>query len=165
MPMLIVNESSYSNEDAIYNVQNYIFNTERAPAEYINSWGTNSLNVQTMYNHFQLIQKTYNKTPHRKIRHFVISFSRTENITIDGINYISQVAVNYFGLLGHQAVSAIHIPMELNQNAHIHIAVNTVNVYNGSMYSATYSDSTNFFNYMKENSGYNLDWGGGTDKK
>lgn len=159
MPAAIIIENSYSNEDAIEKLITYILDPQKAPSYGVCGNWVNLLNSHSIINDFKLIQSIYEKTDGRKIRHIIVSFAKYEGITEEDMAVLEFHAVDFFRSLGHQAIAAIHRPMSQGGLLHFHIAINTVNLYDGSKYTGNYTQNNEFFNYIKSIEPYNcLRW-------
>ncbi|WP_367569481.1 relaxase/mobilization nuclease domain-containing protein [Lacrimispora sp.] len=159
MPAVIVIENPYSNENAIERLVYYIVNQLKAPDYSVYGNHINLMNADTIINSFKLIQSIYQKTDRRKIRHIIVSFNNNEGIIEEDVSILQYAAVEYFRKLGQQVLTAIHLPFNNEGKIHFHMAVNTVNLYTGLKYSGTYTQSTDFFNYMKSIEPYHyLHW-------
>lgn len=158
MPAVIVIENPYSNEDAIDRLVCYILNPYKAPGYYIFGHAVNLMNIDSVITSFKLIKNIYEKTDGRQVRHIIVSFADYEGVTCDDAYWIQSAAVDYYRQLGYQAVSAIHVPMKEDDKIHFHMAINTVNLNDGSKYSGTYTQSQELFNHLKGLGEDGLSW-------
>lgn len=149
MPAVIMIENSYSNEDVIERLIYYILNPLKTPNYYVYGHAVNLMNVNSVIDSFKLIQKVHGKTDGRKVRHLIISFADYEGITCDDAYGIQFAVVEYFRQLGHQVLSAVHVPANKDNRVHFHMAINTVNMYTGLKYSGTYAQYYGLMEYLK----------------
>lgn len=66
------------------------------------------------------------------MRHIIVSFADYEGVTCDDAYWIQSAAAEYYRQLGYQVISAIHVPRNKDDKIHFHMAINTVNLNNGS---------------------------------
>ena len=116
------------------------------------------MNIESVITSIKLIKNIYGKMDQRQVRHIIVSFANYEGVTCDDVDWIQSAAVDFYRQLGYQAISAIHVPIDKDDKIHFHMAVNTVNLYDGSKYSGTYTQSQELFNYLKGLREGGLNW-------
>lgn len=129
MPLIKMINDSYSNQNALHNVIDYI---RRRSLIY------DGLAVAPNDAEFQMqfVKEAFYKTEGRQIRHFIVAFSNSEDYDIDEIYTLAQKIALYYANK-YQIILGIHMNTE---NAHIHFAFNTVSYIDGKMYREGYGD-------------------------
>lgn len=141
-------EKKYRNEDAISKVLTYIFNPAKTPNAIIGATGVNVYNIDYMIKQFTKIQKFHKKQFGKRIIHFWISFSKSDEkqlITLEDYRYLGYTIANYFS--DHQVAFALH---EDTGTYHIHFAVNPVNIKTGYKFRWQYQDTANLKSILKK---------------
>ena len=129
----------YKNNNAIYNVINYILNTPNEIV-YADALGLRLASVDEMAWTFEYIQTLYNKTTGCRIRHEVLIFDDpTEYIDLNGYSKLSELAygmAEYYYRSGFQTVFSVWpYDKDLRRKLpEIHFAVSTVSVCDGHKY-------------------------------
>ena len=131
MPLLKIVDESYSNEDAMVNVINYI----------CRSGLTSGLGVNPECAALQmsLVKQLWYKTDGRQVRHFILSFSASEPVAPDDLMRYGYAAADYYYEKGFQVVFGIHLD---TNHPHLHFVVNTVNFRDGHMYHEGWNDAS-----------------------
>lgn len=114
-------EGKYMDEDALYNVSNYI---ERNAEKTIYR-GTSEGYVPA---DMSALQKKYDDADGKQLIHFVLSFSKKDNPSKGRVESISDAVCTTIFDEGYQVMSGIHTNAG---NRHIHFMVNPVNIKNG----------------------------------
>lgn len=129
MPVLIMMNKPYSDGEALHNVINYIC---RGGYGYCSGYG---VDPRYAAEQMELVKKLWGKEQGRQVRHFIVSFSRSEFISYEKIMQIGFDICRYYA--NYQSVCGLHGDTE---HLHLHFAVNTVSHKDGKMYAEGISD-------------------------
>ena len=138
MAYVKVVDGSYKDWDAIYNVLNYIFRYGDIPLKYVGGFcvvfSDESIYSDDIVKQFESIKIIYKKEKVKLLKHFVITFSKDDEITAEDACNIAWKFIEYFGG-NYQIVFAVHTDTD---NIHVHVVLNTTNILNGNSYSEFY---------------------------
>jgi len=99
-------------------------------------------NTETVIMGFQTIKALYDKDDRKQVAHIIIGAAEKENMTVEEMLKIAECASEYFYKKGFQNYYVLHFGSDFNPGyLHIHMAVNTVNGYNGKRLYENYSSS------------------------
>lgn len=138
MAKLIVKNKSYTNENCIHNLINYITNDkETSRILRVESFGVNPLNNETMISSMMRSKERVNRINGKQAYHLIISIYRTKNPMSDdqkiiyGKNIIYDIG-NYFLNHNIQSVIALQSEKEYNwHNIHVHCVINSIDMKTG----------------------------------
>ncbi len=129
MPVLIMMNKPYQDEEALETVVDYVL---RPGNGYCNGYGVDmNYPVQQM----QQVKELWGKDHGRRVRHFILSFSRSESIGYEQIMRVGLDICRYYA--EYQSVYGLHTDTD---HLHLHFAVNTVSYKTGKMYAEGLSD-------------------------
>ena len=138
MPVLKMMNKPYNDDMALQNVVEYVL---RPGYGYIGAYAVDEMDAVVSMNY---IKDIWYKNKGRRIRHFILSFGRSEHIAFyDALDLAPRICQYYSE---YQSVFGIHTDTD---NLHIHFAVNTVSFDNGKMYSGNYSDWVGLQKYVQ----------------
>lgn len=129
MPVLIMINKSYNDEEALHNVIGYIC---RGGYGYIGGYG---VDPRYAAEQMQLVKQLWGKEQGRQVRHFIVSFDRAEFVSYEKIMQIGFDICRYYHK--YQSVYGLHGDTD---HLHLHFAVNTVSYKDGKMYAEGISD-------------------------
>ncbi len=131
----IVNEN-YKAPSALENVINYVTNKEKTNG-YIGGYGVNPCDPAQMILQMEKVKEIFGKTNgFRQIRHFIVSFDPTWQVTADMARQIAyEIARFYMGR--YQICFGVHLDKE---NIHIHFVMNSESYVDGKLYSGALRD-------------------------
>ena len=93
----------------------------------------------------ELVANAYLKYSGQKLRHWVISFSQEDNISLESVMQIANKAAEFYKSR-YQIIYAIHTDTD---NVHVHFVMNRVSYSDGNTYDGKYSDFYAYLNYLK----------------
>lgn len=137
---------SYSNDDALYNLVNYILDLDKMPNKIVGGQG---VYLNSAYMCMNDIRCIFNHNG-RQAEHYVISFTNEEasRLNIQSALIFGYALCEFFE--GVQVLFAYHEVKDdanaiyLNHNLHIHFAVSTTNILTGKKF---YTDKTETFQF------------------
>ena len=139
MSNIIVFNKSFSDDNALENVINYVISgTENGEIDYMDNnefvcHGVNPLSVQTIINSFNLDKRFYNKTSGKQVHHFILSIYKKNYSGIQNNKEWASLLMNelsyYLREEGFKNIACVHVAY--GDNVHIHFAVNSVNSFTG----------------------------------
>lgn len=112
-----------------------------------------SNNPEEAAEQFVMTKKVMNKKEGVQCRHYLISFEEAEWINCENIGSIAYNIALFFWGQGYQTFYGIH--QNSNEGMHVHIAVNTVNLYTGKKLPISRNFKQRFIDYIR-----NLDFCG-----
>lgn len=137
MPVLKIKNGSYSNEDALENLIQYI--------QRCGHTGGLAVDIENAAEHMQSVKELWHKTEGRQARHFILSFSENEYLDVyDAMNYGYLISQYYAARF--QIMFAVHTDTE---HTHLHFVMNTVSYVDGRKYSEGRGDYVRFRNYIQ----------------
>ena len=92
------------------------------------------------------VTRAYHKDSGVRLRHSVLSFSPTENVSIEDTKAIAREAIKYYEN-DYQIIAVVH---EDTDHPHIHFVMNTVSYQDGSKYRGKKKDYYAFHRYMNK---------------
>lgn len=129
MPVLIMMNKPYNDEDALATLVNYVC---RMGYGYCGGYG---VDVHNAAQQMQLVKDLWGKNRGRRVRHFILSFGPSEHIGYERAMKLGFDICRYYR--DYQSVYGLH---EDTAHQHLHFAVNTVSFETGKMYSEGVSD-------------------------
>ena len=120
----------YDDSAARDDVIRYITQKVKTPSGYIGACGVDLYNAAQQ---MQEVSASFKKDNKIRIRHFVVTFHRSEFVTPYRANMIASMIALELGRI-YQCVYAVH---EDTYSIHIHFAFNPVSFVNGYKYSGT----------------------------
>jgi len=152
MAYIKIVDRDYYDWKAIYNVINYIFRYGGIPFEYTGGYGVSFVEGDYVYDiivQFETVKIIYKKEQFKLLKHFIIIFSKYENVTPFEARNIAWEFIKYFGE-NYQVVFAVHTD---TANIHVHIVLNTTNIATGINYNSflEIDDMNEFLNNIMKN--------------
>lgn len=131
MANLIMIQKIYNTPEALENVVNYTIRSDKTDG-YIG--GQNTLvNAAT---DCMMSVINYYKSSGKLLEHFVLSFDNTDIISLENIYLLAYNICSLFS--EYQIVFRIHLDSD---HKHVHFALNTTNIKNGSKFSFGYQET------------------------
>lgn len=127
-------------EDAIA----YVVNPHKAKSKQICLQGLSS--VELAASEMSELARHFGKERGTRIRHSVLSFEKGEDLSPYEAGKIAVKLAEYYAQQGYQVLTAVH---EDKPTVHIHMLMNTVNLWDGHKYEGKKKDYYKFQNYMK----------------
>ena len=134
-------DGKYFDNDAFNDVINYVFSDYKIPHKCIGGYG---VHIENAAEQMEIVTSVYNKNSGVRLRHFIISFSDADCISLPEAYQIADAAARYFADR-HQIIFAIH---EDTFHLHIHFVMNQVSYIDGLKYSGKKSEHYDFIYYM-----------------
>lgn len=129
MPVLIMINKSYNDDQALADVVNYV---TQGGYGLCGGVGVDPLHaVEQM----QQVKEFWGKDRGRRVRHFILSFSPAESIGYEQLMLLGFEICRYYA--EYQSVYGLHMN---TGHLHLHFAVNTVSYKTGKMYAGGLSD-------------------------
>lgn len=129
MPVLIMMNKPYNDEEALETVVSYVLRTGYG---YCGGYGVDmNYAVQQM----QQVKILWGKDHGRRVRHFILSFKKSETIGYEQLMRLGFEICKYYS--DYQSVYGLHTNTD---HLHLHFAVNTVSYKDGKMYAGGLSD-------------------------
>ena len=138
MSVLKMMNKPYNDNMALRNVVTYVLDPGYG---FIGGYAVDAYNAIAQ---MQYIKEIWYKNKGRRIRHFILSFDRSEYIEIDDALVLGYKICQYYQ--EYQSVYGVHTDTD---NLHIHFAVNTVSFIDGKMYSGGMSDWYKLCKYIQ----------------
>ena len=138
MAMLIMMNKSYNDDGALEDVVNYV-----ASGGY-GYYGGYGIDPRHAAEQMRLVKKLWGKDRGRRVRHFILSFDRSESIGYERAMQIGFNICQYYS--DYQSVYGLHTDTD---HIHLHFAVNTVSFKNGKMYAEGVSDWHRLSGYIQ----------------
>lgn len=130
----IVHEPGKYNDPLAYQtVLGYCFRPDKTPSGFA---GGRNIDVNHAAEEMETVSKVFGKTDKTKVRHFILSFSPTENMTPAEVAEVADQAADYYSAR-HQIVFAVH---EDTDHPHAHFVMNHVSFRDGRHYNGTKQD-------------------------
>lgn len=129
MPVLIMMNKSYCDDNALADVVNYV---SKAGYGLYEGYGVDPRCAEEQ---MQAVKETWGKDHGRRIRHFILSFSSSEVIGYEQLMLLGFEICRYYA--EYQSVYGLHIDTD---HLHLHFAINTVSYKTGKMYAGGLSD-------------------------
>lgn len=144
-------KGSYSNDDALLNLVDYILDLNKMPNRVVGGQGIYLNNAAMCMNDIRCI---FNHSG-RQAEHYVLSFTDEEASKLDRQTalILGYTLCEFFE--GVQVLFAYHEVkddanvLELNHNLHIHFAVGTTNILTGNKYYTDRAEALRFRNYTE----------------
>lgn len=131
----------YFDDKAWHDVISYALRESKTPNSYV---GSRAVNIDNAEPEMSILARLYNKTKGVHLRHSIISFDESDNITSAEAAKIAAAAIQYFGDQ-YQIIYSIH---EDAAHVHAHIVMNQVSYTDGHKYQGTKKEYYGFINYM-----------------
>lgn len=129
MPVLIMMNKPYDDDDALETVVQYVL---RPGYGYCGAYG---VDLNDAVFQMQRVKELWGKDHGRRVRHFILSFQRSEQVGYEQAMGLGFEICQYYA--DYQSVYGIHYDTE---HTHLHFAVNTVSYRNGKMYAEGVAD-------------------------
>ena len=129
MPVLIMMNKPYDDEEALPAVVNYV---SRGGYGYYGGYG---VDPRYAVEQMQAVQRIWGKEQGRQIRHFILSFHQSEAVHYEQAMKLGFEICRYYA--NFQSVYGLHHDTD---HLHLHFAVNTVSYLDGKMYAEGISD-------------------------
>lgn len=129
MPMLIMMNKSYSDDEALADIVSYI---TRGGYGYCGGYG---VDPRYAAEQMQMVKELWGKNRGRRVRHFILSFDKSEHISYEKAMQIGFAICRYYA--DYQSVYGLHTDTD---HLHLHFAVNSVSYRTGKMYAEGLSD-------------------------
>lgn len=130
----IVHEPGKYNDPVAYQtVLEYCLRPDKTPGNFI---GGRNIDTDYAAEEMETISQSFRKTDKTKVRHFILSFSPTENMTPAEVAEVADQAADYYSAR-HQIVFAVH---EDTDHPHAHFVMNHVSFRDGRHYNGTKRD-------------------------
>lgn len=126
----VVNES-YSKPNDIRKVINYICHGFDCSSARYGSDNVLLYSLDSATNQFQVVKNIFYKTDGRQLRHFIVSFSKSECNDINSAFEVAQQIAHYYSLR-YQIIYSVHTDTD---DLHIHFVINSVSYVDGKMFS------------------------------
>ena len=140
--LTINQKGKYHDANAKMSVINYILNKKKMPSNYFGSMYVNPLNPASS---MQKVSSFYGKENGVQIRHFSVSFDKSEISDPAVVNAIANELMHYIAKC-YQVIYAVH---ENTEQLHFHMAFNTVNHITGERYRGNKSEYYALLNMIK----------------
>lgn len=134
MSILIIRNNPYNDKDAIKNVPEYIVSYSKT----FGVVGGNGILPDCVADTMSLINNVYGIHNGKQILHFIVSFSKCENVSVDNAKEIAEKICCIF--MNYCIVYGVH---QDTDELHIHFGVNPINRYNLRKLKFTRSDKYN----------------------
>lgn len=132
----------YYDDDARRDVIAYCLREDKTPHSYI---GDRAVNVDNAVSEMNALARLYDNDERVRLRHSIISFDTSENITPAQAAEIADAAICYFGD-EYQILYSVH---EDAAHVHAHIVMNQVSYQDGHKYRGTRKEHYDFIQYME----------------
>lgn len=136
-------ESKYHDDQAIANVIHYI-GCDGAAATRL-AGGIAVYPPNAIYE-MELLSAAYGKQSGARLRHFVLSLSPEERLSVERMQILAWDVASYYGAR-YQIVWGIH---EEKKHKHIHFAMNRVSYIDGKKYPGDKKDYYDFIKHVKQ---------------
>ncbi len=151
MPILKKIKGSYSNDDALFRLVNYILDPNKMPNRLVGGLGVYFYNAAESMNDIRCI---FNHSG-RQAEHYVLSFTIKESEKINTQNALKlgyavcEFFENVQVLFAYHECKDESNASELNHNLHIHFAVGTTNINTGKKYYTNKTEALRFRDYTE----------------
>ena len=135
-------DNKYFDDRARDDVIEYCLREAKTPHTYL---GGRAVNIDNAAFEMTSLAQFYGNDEKVRLRHSIISFDDTDNISPAQAAEIAEDAVKYFGD-EHQVLYSVH---EDANHVHIHMVMNQVSYLDGHKYRGTKKEHYDFINYMK----------------
>jgi hypothetical protein len=136
-------DGKYFDSQAREDVIAYCLQGKKTPHSYI---GSRAVNIEQAAMEMETLAQLYNNDTKVRLRHSIISFDTSENITYAQAAEIADAAIRYFGD-EYQILYSIH---EDTDHVHAHIVMNQVSYIDGHKYYGTKAQHHGFIDYMRK---------------
>jgi len=133
----------YMDDTSRSDVIAYCFQPHKIPHSLIGGMGVNPLYAAE---EMVTLANSYNKDSGLRLRHWVISFSPKEKVSLQMANAIGRQAIRFYGQT-YQIIYAVH---EDKNHPHIHVVMNSVSFLDGRKYHGEKKDYYRYLAYLKE---------------
>lgn len=131
----------YFDDNALHDVISYVLRDSKTSHAYC---GSRAVNLYNAAFEMESLSRLYCKDKGVRLRHSVISFDKSENISPAQAAEIADAAIRFFGNQ-YQIIYGVH---EDAAHVHAHIVMNQVSYIDGHKYRGTKKDHYDFINYM-----------------
>lgn len=140
---VIHSPGKYQDASSYQDVIEYCMNPEKTPSNFI---GGRNIDTDHAAEEMETVSEVFGKTDKTKVRHFILSFSPTENMTPAEVAEVAdQVAGHYSDR--YQIIYAVH---EDTDHPHAHFVMNHISFRDGRHYHGTKQDYYAFQKHIKE---------------
>ena len=134
-------ENKYCDDNALRDVINYITRGYQLPDNMIGAYGVTK-NYAAL--EMELVSRAYLKYSNCRLRHWVVSFSEEDNITLEEVWQIADKSAAFYKSR-YQIIYAIHTDTD---NIHVHFVMNRISYRDGKVYAGKYSDFYDYKNHL-----------------
>lgn len=131
----------FFDENAYHDVNNYIFNPSKAA--YVG--GANITSSETAAKEMQEVAKAFGKDKGKRVRHSVLSFAKTENVTPEQANEFAKQIIQFYAP-DFQISYAVH---NNTDDTHVHFVMNQISYKDGHRYEGKKHDYYGFMKHIK----------------
>lgn len=136
-------EDKYCDDNALRDVINYITRGYQLPDNMIGAYGVTK-NCAAI--EMELVSRAYWKYSNCRLRHWVVSFSEEDNVTLEEVRQIADRSAAFYKSR-YQIIYAIHTDTD---NIHVHFVMNRISYRDGKAYSGKYSDYYDYRNHLSK---------------
>ena len=136
-------EDKYCDDNALRDVINYITPGYQLPDNMICADGVTK-NCAAL--EMELVSRAYWKHSNCRLRHWVVSFSEEDNVTLEEVRQIADRSAAFYKSR-YQIIYAIHTDTD---NIHVHFVMNRISYRDGKAYSGKYSDFYDYRNHLSK---------------
>lgn len=130
----IVHEPGKYNDPLAYQtVLGYCLRSDKTPSGFV---GGRNIDVNHATEEMEIVSEVFGKTDKTKVRHFILSFSPTENMTPAEVAEVADQVADHYSAR-HQIVFAVH---EDTDHPHAHFVMNHISFRDGRHYNGTKQD-------------------------
>ena len=136
-------EDKYCDDNALRDVINYITRGYQLPDNMIGAYGVTKNNAAMQ---MELVSQAYWKYSNCRLRHWVVSFSEEDNVTLEEVRQIADRSAAFYKSR-YQIIYAIHTDTD---NIHVHFVMNRISYRDGKAYNGKYSDFYDYRNHLSK---------------
>lgn len=133
----------YKDGNAYFDLTHYITDPFKAQSSFIVLSGVSS--IRSAAKEMEALARRFSKDKGTRVRHMVLSFDPSENISPFEAYRIAAEIVDYYSL-DYQIIAAVH---EDSDSVHIHMVMNTVHKFTGYKYGGKRKDYHQFITHIK----------------
>ena len=136
-------EDKYCDDNALRDVINYITRGYQLPDNMIGAYGVTKNNAAMQ---MEIVSEVYWKHLNCRLRHWVVSFSQEDNVTLEEVRQIADRSAGFYKSR-YQIIYAIQTDTD---NIHVHFVMNRISYRDGKAYSGKYSDFYDYRNHLSK---------------
>lgn len=140
---VITRKDSYKDQNIYRDLIHYITREDKARSHYIVLCGVSS--IRTAASEMEELARRFNKEKGTRVRHMVLSFDPSEEISPRDAYQIASRVVDYYSSK-YQIIAAVH---EDKDCVHIHMMMNVVHMHTGYKYDGKKKDYYKFIAHIK----------------